>query len=162
LTTRFVIALPFALPPAPDGPVPADARAVIASAVISPLKIERLVITLSACAAATVVTAVVAFAVIEPARTIEPSDGKMKLPADGAVCGGDVIDGEAAGLAFAGATLIAHAVADAPGLCAGPPASAEPKARSASGRSSARRRTRPLILPAIPDYLLLVLIIILS
>ena len=98
--------------------------------------------TLSACAAATVVTAVVALAVIDPARTIEPSEGKVKLPADGAAVGGDVIDGEAAELAFAGETLIAHAVAVAPGLCAGPPASAEPKARSASGRSSTRRRTR--------------------
>ena len=135
--------LPFALPPAPDGPVPAEARAVTASAVISPLKIERLVTTLSACAAATVVTDVVAFAVIEPARTIEPSPGKVKLPADGAPCGGEVIDGDAAELAFAGETRIAHAVAEAPGLCAGPPASAEPKASTASGRSNTRRRTRP-------------------
>ena len=98
--------------------------------------------TLSACAAATVVTAVVALAVIDAARTIEPSEGKVKLPADGAAAGGDVIDGEAAELAFAGETLIAQAVAVAPGLCAGPPASAEPKARSTSGRSSTRRRTR--------------------
>src|SRR3954451_13285002 len=141
-TTRFVIPLPFALPPAPDGPVPADARAVTASAVISPLKIERLVTTLSAWAAATVVTDVLALAVIDPARTIEPSEGNEKLPADGPLCGGEVTDGEAAELAFAGETLIAQAVADAPGFCAGPPASAEPKARSASGRSSTRRRTR--------------------
>src|SRR5690349_3477293 len=83
LTTRFETALPFALPPAPDGPVPADARAVTASAVISPLKSERPVITLSAWAAATAVTAVVALAVIDPARTIEPSEGNVKLPADG-------------------------------------------------------------------------------
>src|SRR3954449_10138598 len=93
-TTRFVIPLPFALPPAPDGPVPAEARAVTASAVISPLKIERPVTTLSAWAAATVVTAVVALAVIEPARTIEPSEGNVKLPADAGVSGGEVIDGD--------------------------------------------------------------------
>jgi hypothetical protein len=116
---------------------------VTASAVISPFKIERLVITLSACAAATVVTEVEALAVIEPARTIEPSPGKMKLPAEGAACGGDVTEGEAAELAFAGDTLIAHAVAEAPGLCAGLPASAEPKASSANGSRSTRRRTRP-------------------
>src|SRR3954468_22323025 len=143
LTRRFVTPLPFAFPPAPDGPVPAEARAVTASAVISPLMIERLVTTLSARAAATVVTVVVALAVIEPARTIDPSEGKVKLPAEGAESGGDVIDGDAAELAFAGETLIAQAVADAPGFCAGPPASAEPKARSASGRRSTRRRTRP-------------------
>src|SRR4051794_4344865 len=142
LTTRLVIALPFALPPAPEGPVPAEVRAVIASAVISPLKIERPVTTLSARAAATVVTDVVALAVMEPARTTEPSDGNEKLPAEGLLCGGEVTEGEAAELAFAGETLIAHAVADAPGFCAGPPASAEPNARSASGRSSTRRRTR--------------------
>src|SRR4051794_8072211 len=110
LTTRLEIPLPFALPPAPDGPVPADARAVIASAVISPLKSERLVTTLSARAAATVVTDVLALAVIDPARTIEPSEGNEKLPADAPLCGGEVTDGEAAELAFAGETLIAQAV----------------------------------------------------
>jgi hypothetical protein len=115
---------------------------VTASAVISPLKMRRLVITLSAFAAATVVTEVVALAVIDPAETIEPSDGNVKLPADGPPCGGDVTEGEAAALAFAGETRIAHAVAVAPGLLAGGAPSAEPNASSASGRKRRRRRTR--------------------
>ena len=150
------------MPPAPDGPVPADARAVTASAVISPLKIERLVTTLSACAAATVVTAVVALAVIEPARTIEPSDGKMKLPADGAACGGDVTDGEARGARVRGrdpdrprrrrgAGLVRRAA------CLG---GAEGEQRERQEQHEAAHEH--LILPAIPDHLLLVLIMILS
>src|SRR5690242_16860253 len=73
--TRFVTPLPFWLPPAPDGPVPADARAVTASAVISPPKSEIPVTTLSAFAAAFRVTVVVAAAVVDWADTAEPSAG---------------------------------------------------------------------------------------
>ena len=42
-TRRFTTVVPFVFPPAPDGPVPADARAVTASAVISPLKSDTCV-----------------------------------------------------------------------------------------------------------------------
>jgi len=61
--------------PAPERPVPAEARAVTASAVISPLKMEIAVTTLSARAAAFVFTSVTALAVEEDAVRIEPSEG---------------------------------------------------------------------------------------
>jgi hypothetical protein len=75
LTCRLVTPLPFTLPPAPEYPVPADARAVTASAVISPLNSERAVTTLSARAEALLVTSVTALAVDEAAATTEPSEG---------------------------------------------------------------------------------------
>jgi len=58
-----------------DARVPADARAVTASAVISPLKSETWVTSLSAFAPAFCSTSVVAAAVVEATLTIEPSDG---------------------------------------------------------------------------------------
>jgi hypothetical protein len=73
--TRFVTAVPRRLPPAPDGPVPAEARAVTASAVISPLKIDRPVTALSALAEAFRGTVASTLAVDEEAETIEPSAG---------------------------------------------------------------------------------------
>ena len=59
-TRRLTTVVPFALPPAPDGPVPADARAVTASAVISPLKSDTCVASASAFADAFFTTALVA------------------------------------------------------------------------------------------------------
>src|SRR4029077_4877238 len=71
-TTRFVTPLPKAFPPAPDGPVPAEAAALTASAVISPPNSDRPVTTLCAFAAAFRWTAVVADAVVDCASTAEP------------------------------------------------------------------------------------------
>ena len=55
--------------------MPAEARAVTASAVISPLNRDRAVTTLSELAAAFAWTAVVALAVVDCAETMEPSEG---------------------------------------------------------------------------------------
>ena len=55
--------------------MPADTRAVTASAVISPLKSDNCVMSASAFADAFFVTAVVAVAVVDAALTIEPSLG---------------------------------------------------------------------------------------
>ena len=73
--TRFETVLPSWLPPAPEKPVPAEARAVTASAVISPPNSERAVTSLSAFAAAKRCAEVVAEAPVVPAETTEPSDG---------------------------------------------------------------------------------------
>src|SRR5437764_12097871 len=85
---RFATPLPFALPPAPEGPVPADARAVTASAVISPLKSESAVTTASTCAAAILVTEVIAVAVDETAETTQPSAAYANAPSTARVPSG--------------------------------------------------------------------------
>jgi hypothetical protein len=109
--------------------------------VISPAKSEIPVTTLSAFAAAFRVTVVVAAAVVDCADTAEPSDGYANAPpADGAAFGGEETDGVAPPDAFGTDTLIAHAVAAAPGVRAGPCAPAEPNRSRAAGASSARRR----------------------
>src|SRR3954470_21534257 len=114
--TRFVTALPLRLPPAPDGPVPAEARAVTASAVISPLKIESLGTSGSALADAVRSTLVFADAVVEAALTTDPSPGYANaLVRTGWAAGGEVT----AGVVLSGwpgtAILIAQASAAAPG-----------------------------------------------
>ena len=79
-------AVPVVLQPAPDGPVPAETRAVTASAVISPLKRETCVTSASAFDDALVATAVVAEAVVDAALTTEPSAGNTN---DDVVTGAD-------------------------------------------------------------------------
>ena len=124
--------------------MPAEALALIASAVISPPKSETPVTTLSAFADAFCSTVVTADAVVDCADSTEPSVGKPKTPPTaGLVFGGDetavVLAPPAAGVVI----LIASERADAPGACAVPCASADPKASRASGRSRTRRRTSP-------------------
>src|SRR3954454_12251390 len=138
--TRFVTAVPRRFPPAPDGPVPADPRAVTASAVISPLKIESPVTTLSARAAAFRCTSVSALAVDDVAETIEPSAGYAKLSTAGAADGGETTADVPAAVPPAGVTWTPQAVAVAPGGCAGPSAPAEPIRSRVGTRSRARRR----------------------
>jgi len=132
--------------------VPAEAWAVTASAVISPLKSESAVTTLDDFAAAIVVTLVVALAVTDCAETIDPSAGYWKTPpATGAWFGGEATAGVDAAFAFGSETLIPHAVAAPVGACAGPDAPADPKASSATGRSSARRRRNPPRILPVPE-----------
>ena len=89
-TRRFTTVVPFVFPPAPEGPVPAETRAVTASAVISPLKSDNWVTSASAFADAFFVTAVVAVAVVEAALTTEPSAGKTNPDVvTGCAAGGD-------------------------------------------------------------------------
>src|SRR3954451_3204175 len=139
--TRFVTPLPLTLPPAPDGPVPADACALTASAVISPLKIEMPVTTLSARAPAFLLTSVVAFAVDDDARTIVPSDGYPKLSTAGLAAGGETTVDVPTLVPPAGDTWTPQAVAAAPGVRAGPTAAAGPIRSRVTGSSRARRRT---------------------
>jgi hypothetical protein len=109
--------------------------------VISPLNSDRAVTALWDFADAFVWTAVTALAVVDWAETIEPSAGYEKAPpAEGAVFGGETTTGVATALAAGGETLIAQAVAAAPGACAGPTAPADPNVSRARGRSSARQR----------------------
>jgi hypothetical protein len=70
--------------------VPADARAVTASAVISPLKSDTCVASASAFAEAFFTTDVVELAVVDAALTIAPSAGKTNDDVvTGAAAGGD-------------------------------------------------------------------------
>ncbi len=135
--------MPFVFPPAPEGPVPAETRAVTASAVISPLKSDSWVTSASAFAAAFFVTAVVAVAVVEAAPTIDPSAGKAN-PAvvTGCAAGGDADVAVAVTGWFGAAIRIAYALAEAPAEPAPSPALVETNARAASRSGSAKRRQR--------------------
>jgi hypothetical protein len=144
-TRRLAAVVPFALPPAPEGPVPADARAVTASAVISPLKSDTCVASASAFAEAFFVTALVAVAVVEAARTTDPSAGKTNDEVvTGAATGGDEDVPVAVTGWFGIAMRMAFALALAPGEPVPSPALVETNARSASRSGRARRRRTDL------------------
>ena len=96
--------------------MPAETRAVTASAVISPLKSDTWVTSASAFADAFFATAVVAVAVVEAALTTEPSAGKTKPDVvTGCAAGGDADVGVAVTGWFGTAIRIAYALAVAPG-----------------------------------------------
>ena len=115
--------------------MPAEARAVTASAVISPLNSEIAVdVALRASRTRCRLTVVAALAVVDVGRDDRAVRGIGELrrppgcrPAATTI---DVVDAPAW---FGTETLIAHAVAAAPGVRAGPSAPAEPKTRSVSG-----------------------------
>jgi hypothetical protein len=137
--------VPFELPPAPDGPVPADARAVTASAVISPLKSDTCVASASAFADAFLTTALVALAVVDAAFTIDPSAGKTNdAVVTGAETGGEEDVPVAVACWLGIAIRIAYALAVAPGELVLSPALVETNARSARRSGSARRRRTAL------------------
>jgi hypothetical protein len=113
--------------------------------VISPLKIESCVTSLSAFAAAFVSTDVVALAVVDAALTIDPSPGYWKTFVVAGTTAGGELTVVVAALVWPGTTmLIASALAAAPGVRASPPAPAGTKATSTSRSGSARRRRTAL------------------
>jgi hypothetical protein len=113
--------------------------------VISPLKSDTCVASASAFAEAFFATALVAVAVVDAARTTDPSAGKTNDEVvTGAAAGGDE-DVPVAVTGWFGMTIrIAEASALAPGEPAPSPALVETNARSASTIGSARRRRTAL------------------
>jgi len=121
--------------------VPAETRAVTASAVISPLKSESCVTSASAFADAFLATAVVADAVVEAALTTDPSAGNTNDDVvTGAAAGGDTAVPVAVTGWFGTSILIAYALAFATGEPVLSPALVETNASSASKAGRARRR----------------------
>jgi hypothetical protein len=113
--------------------------------VISPLKSDTCVASASAFAEAFFATALVAVAVVDAARTTDPSAGKTNDEVvTGAETGGDA-DVPVAVTGWFGITiLIAYASALAPAEPVPSPALVETNARSASTIGSARRRRTAL------------------